>query len=250
MGQQGKPQIFFNRRLCAGQGGPQISAAIFSCRPGQDIDGSINSRAQDQVIIQRSAQVQDQHQQRHIDDGIQPSHDGIPLGLGKHIGYHGGKAHTQQHKVQRRHGQYPLIQVHAKGSRQDQRPCQQAGPKPGALYPAEEQSAEPAKQHTQGHRQKHHHQHRPNGKALGGNMGGSKCHHRKEHQGCHQVIQHSHGDQRAGDRPGGFHLVHDGQGRRRCSGQGNAPKQKRQINRHLGQGEDHPEYQADYHKGP
>lgn len=40
-----------NRRLCAGQGGPQISAAIFSCRPGQDIDGSINSRAQECAAI-------------------------------------------------------------------------------------------------------------------------------------------------------------------------------------------------------
>jgi len=109
MGQKGQPQIFSygirRLRYPASKPGPEI----FPACPCANIDGSIYARPQNQMIIQRSSQIQDNKHHGKAEDRIKIIHDLFQPFRGNHIGKHGGKSHAHKHKIQNRPGHQERI---------------------------------------------------------------------------------------------------------------------------------------------
>ena len=109
----------------------------------------------------------------------------------------------------------------------------------------EDLAGDKAGDNTDQHRQEYQEQHHARRHARCGNMRRDERDHEEKHQRADKIVQRRHGDKRFCHRAGGVHLVDNGQRRCRRGRQRDTAEQECQINRHIGEMEDHAEHQAD-----
>ena len=232
-----------------GELGAASCAEVFSEGPGGNIDKGVQAGSQDQVIVQRGAQINNGRQQGDAQNGSKTAADLLQLFRCDHVGEHGGEGNAHQHIVEGDAGEEPGVQQPA-GHHGDGDAAEQYRQTGGfSLRPFQQQTGGEAHRRADENGKKDHDRDHIQRYRAAGSRPRDQGVHREKDGDPHHVVQYGHGEQRVGDRPFGMELIDDGQGGGRCGGEGDPAKDKRQIHRHTGQGRDNAEGERNHGKG-